>query len=159
MPGGPAQAADQNANRQHREQRRRRREAELVTPDGLLKLIETAGRTGDHRLAVQMPLDVHGQAVGRLVAARAVFLQALHHDPVQVAPHADESLSVAADVAGSGFSGFWSSLRHVGCSSIVLKPRRGTRRFLLPDGAAHFVQPGLAIAFWRQTASCPVSNS
>ena len=33
-----------------------------------------------------MPLEVRGQAVGRFVTARAVFLQTLHHDPVQIAP-------------------------------------------------------------------------
>jgi hypothetical protein len=32
-----------------------------------------------------MPLDVRRQAVGRLVAPGAIFFQALHHDPVQVA--------------------------------------------------------------------------
>ena len=31
-----------------------------------------------------MPFDVPDQAVGRLVTARPVLLQALHHDPVQV---------------------------------------------------------------------------
>src|ERR1022692_4066694 len=33
-------------------------EAELVTPHRPLKLVEEAGRTSDHRLAVQVPQDV-----------------------------------------------------------------------------------------------------
>ena len=61
------------------------REANLCRRTSFLKLIESAGRTGGDRLVVEMPLDVHRQAVGRFVTARAVFLQALHHDPVEVA--------------------------------------------------------------------------
>ena len=43
--------------------------------------------TGENRLVGQMPLDVHREADGRLVPARAILLERLHHDPVQVAPH------------------------------------------------------------------------
>ena len=49
-----------------------------------------------------MPLEVRRQAVGRFVTARAVLLQALHHDPVQVAPelvHAASSASAERRLA------------------------------------------------------------
>ena len=100
----------------------------------LLEQIQPAGRPRGYRVAVQMALDVHRQAVGRLVAPGAVFLQAFHHDPIQIAPHGtgqfrDTRFSLPAQRGGLG------------------QPQRaqaGGRpgRFLLADRAPHFVQPG-----------------
>ena len=38
-------------------------------------------------VARQVALDVAGQAAGRLVPPAAVFLEGLHHDPVEIAAH------------------------------------------------------------------------
>jgi hypothetical protein len=59
----------------------------LVAPGKLADPIPQRGRTGRHGLIAEVAGDVLGQAVGRLVAAGAVFLQALHHDPVQLTAH------------------------------------------------------------------------
>ena len=56
----------------------------LVSPHQLLETVEVARRTGEDRFIAQVTLNVHRQAVGRFVAARAVFLQGFHHDPVEV---------------------------------------------------------------------------
>jgi hypothetical protein len=32
-----------------------------------------------------MPLEIHREGVGRVVAALSILLQALHHNPVEVA--------------------------------------------------------------------------
>ena len=59
-------------------------EDESVFSNQLLETIERARRTGDDRLMVQVSLHVCRQTISRLISARAVFLQALHHDPIQV---------------------------------------------------------------------------
>ena len=56
-----------------------------IAPHELAQPVRGAGRPCQDRLVVQVPPQVHGQAVGRLVPAIAVLLQGLHHDPVQVA--------------------------------------------------------------------------
>ncbi len=43
-----------------------------------------AGRRGQHRLAGQVTLHVQGKTAGGLVPPRAVLLQCLHHDPIQL---------------------------------------------------------------------------
>src|SRR5262245_2248363 len=60
------------------------REGESVAPNRLLKPVRCTWRTGDHRFIVEVSLEISLKTVGRLVAAIAVFLQALHHDPIQV---------------------------------------------------------------------------
>src|SRR5439155_19503431 len=79
------QSAGHNTEHEQRDERRARREAKLVSPDGLLKFIKLAGWTGDHRLAAQMSFNVPSKAVSRFVTAREVFLQCFHHDPIQIA--------------------------------------------------------------------------
>src|SRR2546425_5803682 len=55
------------------------RSGQFVPPPGLLKLVSRARRPGYNGFVVQVPLQVGRQSVGRLVAARAILLQALHH--------------------------------------------------------------------------------
>ena len=55
-----------------------------VLPHELPQPVGPAGRGGQHRLVRQVPQDVGREAVGRLVAPRAVLLQRHHHDPVEV---------------------------------------------------------------------------
>src|ERR1043166_1831784 len=57
---------------------------QLVSLNGLLEAVEPARRSGDDGFVAQMTADVGREAVGGFVTARAVFLQALHHDPVEV---------------------------------------------------------------------------
>src|ERR1051326_1884412 len=42
---------------------------QLVSANEFLKAVEVAGRTGDDRFVLQMPLNVRGQAIGRFAAA------------------------------------------------------------------------------------------
>ena len=70
------QCQEYQADRHHRA---------LVPPHELPQPVRRRRRTGQHRLVVQVALDVGGEAVGRLVAPGAVLLQRLHHDPVQLA--------------------------------------------------------------------------
>jgi hypothetical protein len=81
---------------------------------------------------IQVPLKVHRQAICGLVAARAVLLDALHNHPFEI----------AAEVTGE----FWGietpALR--GGAEFVSRQRADTcrrpLRFLLANGAAHFVE-------------------
>ena len=79
--------ADCQTDHQRSNHRRAGSERQLVPANQFLEAIEVAGRTGNDRLIVQVPLYVRRQAVGGFVAAGAVFLQALHCDPIQVAAH------------------------------------------------------------------------
>ena len=84
-----------------------------------LEAVDRARAAGRGRASLsKMPLDVHGQAVGRLVAARAVLLQALHHDPIEVAAQAGES-------ASSGSACRCCAMVVSSASSIVLKRVEG----------------------------------
>ena len=69
----------------HRDRRGHRRP---VPPVELLEPISRAGGHGLHRFAGQIALHVGREAVGRVVATRAVLLQRLHHDPVEFAAQA-----------------------------------------------------------------------
>ena len=62
-----------------------RQDRPLVPPHELPQPVAHRRRARLHRLVVQVVLEVHRQAVGRLVAPRPVLLQRLHHDPVEVA--------------------------------------------------------------------------
>ena len=67
--------------------------------DELAEPIRRARRAGQHRLARSGSAARPGEAVGRLVAAGAVLLQRLHHDPVELAA-APASSSCAARSGG-----------------------------------------------------------
>ena len=92
------------------------------------------------------------QAIGGLVAAGAVLLEAFHDDPIEIA--AEE----------------WIELRRFDCderlavvvrsaSGSVLEARGRAERFLLADGAAHSVQPEPLAALWASKGVLPVSSS
>jgi hypothetical protein len=57
----------------------------LVPARHFLEPVKLTGRPGENRLILEMPFQVGGESVGRLVTPRAVLLQTLHHDPVEVA--------------------------------------------------------------------------
>src|SRR6185295_8046768 len=59
-------------------------EHEFVPANEFLEPVEFARRSRHYRFAVQKTPHVHRETIGRLVTARAILLQALHHDPVQV---------------------------------------------------------------------------
>ena len=56
-----------------------------VPPHEFAQPIPRRGWAGQNRLVVQVAIDVPRQLVGRLVAAVAILVQRLHHDPVQLA--------------------------------------------------------------------------
>ena len=60
-------------------------QAETVPPHELAQPIDGAGRPGRNRFIVQIPARIIASP-WQSRSAGAVFLQALHHDPVQVAP-------------------------------------------------------------------------
>ena len=60
-------------------------DAQAMSPYEFRKSVSRAGRTGQDRLIVEVPLDFQGHTVGGFVAAVAVLVQALHHDPVEIA--------------------------------------------------------------------------
>src|SRR5262249_37913779 len=63
---------------------RRHRKCRLVPPGELAAAIPRRRRAGQHRVILQIAVHVRRQGAGGLVAAVAVLLQALHHDPVQL---------------------------------------------------------------------------
>ena len=83
---------------------------------------------------MQVTLNVHPQAVGGLVTARAIFLQGFHHDPVEITTkEADEFRRVSPTVAGGA--------RQIGVQHRA-QTCRGAFGFFVADGLAHGVQPG-----------------
>jgi hypothetical protein len=58
---------------------------ELVPPNQFLKPIRRARGPGEDGFVIEVSLDVTREAVGRFVPPGAIFLQALHHDPVHIA--------------------------------------------------------------------------
>ncbi len=78
-------------HRQHRRQSQRRhrpaadRRAEEMAPEPLAESICDARRPRQHRLVVEVAGDVRRQLGGRSVAAVRIFLERLHHDPVEIA--------------------------------------------------------------------------
>ena len=64
---------------------RRRCEGRLVPKCELPKPIGCGRGAGDHRLIVQVTLDICGEPVSRFVSPPSILLERLHHDPVQFA--------------------------------------------------------------------------
>ncbi len=91
----PVEFARRNAqpDRQRYRHHGRSGESQLVPLNRFLEVVEPARRAGFDRLRAEMPLYVHRQAIGGLVAAGAVLLQTLHHDPVQIASKLVSSLA------------------------------------------------------------------
>ena len=124
--------ADARGGHEHRRHQGGGGEGGLVAPPGLLQPVSSARRPGDDGFVVQVPLEVRRQAVGRLVAAGAVLLQALHHDPVQVAPDQFHQMhAFGAVLFGGGGEGF--PLQRA-------QARARPRRLLFADRPAHGVQ-------------------
>ena len=61
-----------------------RRHSHPVAAGKLAQLVGSTRWTREDWLALQMTLDVHGQAVGCLISPIAILLQRLDHDPIQV---------------------------------------------------------------------------
>ena len=79
--------ADDRPHDQGSEHQCRREERHAIPPRKLAEAIRGRGGTGLYRLIVQIPRHVRGKCVGRFVAAVAILLQRLHHDPVKFASH------------------------------------------------------------------------
>ncbi len=91
--------------------------------------VDRAGRPGGHGLVVEIPFEIGGQPVGRLVTAASVLLQTLHHDPVKVAfEQADQLRRLGGTARGSGGEFFDREGRQA---------RARAHRFLLADRFAH----------------------
>ena len=102
-----------------------------VPPHELPQPVGRRRRAGRDRLVVEEPLDVVGQADGRLVPPLPLLRQRLHHDPVEVAPHQPRQPR-RLDRAG------WR--RGVGSASDVLIRLRRRRRLVLADHPQHLVE-------------------
>ena len=79
--------ADDAGDQREREQRARR-DGLLAPANELREPVEPARGRGEHGLVAQVARDVFGEAVRRVVAAPAVFLERLHDDPVEIAAQA-----------------------------------------------------------------------
>ncbi len=80
------------ANHQRGRNRSGRCKNQFVSPNKFPKAVRGAGGTCQHRFIVEVPLNVHCQAVRRFIAAGAIFLHRLHYDPIQVAAEDDNEL-------------------------------------------------------------------
>ena len=89
-----------------------------------------------HRLIRQVALQIGGQGAGGFVAAGAVFFQALHHDPVELAA---EHLTQAARVEAA-----LDRERRKGLGIQRADALAGTRRLVFADDPPHLVVAGVA---------------
>ena len=62
-----------------------RGEDQAIPPDHSAKAIELARWTSKNRLQRKVATQIGGQVVCRFVSAGSILLQALHHDPVEIA--------------------------------------------------------------------------
>jgi hypothetical protein len=109
-------------------------ERKLVPADQSAEAIGGARWPGDYRFIGQVALNVGRERIGRFVTARAVFLQTLHHHPVQVAAHEMHEFG-RLGMAGACDRG------QLGLSQRV-QARRGPRRLLVAQRAADAIQAG-----------------
>ena len=72
------------SNHQHGGYGERGSKSALVPANGLLQTVKGARWTSDDGFIAQVALDVSCQAISRLVPARTVLFQRLHHDPIQI---------------------------------------------------------------------------
>ena len=126
----------------------RGREQRLVALRELPEAIEERGRTRLNRLTPQVALDVGRQGAGGFVAPVPIFIQRLHHDPVELSPNriAQPSLIDLAAIGG----------REVGLSTDGRDPRTGARGLLLANHLAHAVETGLVqlrLVDWRRAGN------
>jgi hypothetical protein len=85
-------SAHEHANDERSSHSRASGKRELIPSNQFLKPVGRRSRPGDHRFVTQVPLEIRSETVCRLVTPRAVFLQALHDDPVEVAPQQRDRL-------------------------------------------------------------------
>ena len=105
----------------------------LVPPHKLPQPVCRRRRTRLHRFIRKVALYVHREAVGRLVAAVAVLLQRLHHDPIQFASHQLRQPRRFRPAVGGQ--------RRQALRRAQLRAR--FRRLLLADHPQHFQHAGL----------------
>jgi hypothetical protein len=60
-------------------------EEEFVPANQFLETVEIARRAGHYRFIGQVAPHIARQSVGRFVSPCAVFFQAFHHDPIEIA--------------------------------------------------------------------------
>src|SRR4051812_13668289 len=106
----PEAKKDAESERQHH--RARGSDGKLISPDGLLESIKITGRTSSNGFVMEMALNVHGQAVGGVVATRPIFLEALHNNPIQVAA---EQMGEPGSIYRTAFGGS-SQLQALQCA-------------------------------------------
>ena len=98
-----------------------------MSPQELAQPVSGAGRARLDRLVVQVPLDVSGQPAGGFVAPGAVFLEAAHDDPVELAAHVPGQFrGVAAALGGQARAAIpCDSVKRVlglgGSSSLIIR--------------------------------------
>ena len=129
-------AHDRSGEQRHRH-RRSGGERQLVAPERFPQSVERRGRAGHDWFIIQVALDVGGKSFGRLVAAGAVFFQALHHDPVEVAFElVAEPFRIG--VVGRGEPGAFAFL-----AERFAQAHARSRRFDFADDAPHFLVAGV----------------
>ena len=74
-----------HAGNQREQHQRSREHRSLVAAKEFSQPVGHRRRKGLHRLMVEIPFHVPRQPVDRRVPARAILLQTLHHDPVEIA--------------------------------------------------------------------------
>src|SRR5262245_24940204 len=109
-----------------------------MAPDELPHPVTGTRRCREDWLSTQVPSDVHRQFAGCLVATRAVFLQALHDDPIEI------TMEQAAQREGIGVS----VVRDRGCLVLALERRMVSRH------AGTLGRNGMTSAGRRLTAGC-----
>ena len=90
---------------------------------------------------IEVALDVRCDAVSRVITPGAVLLQALHHDPIEVAAHGvDEFLGRGKTAWGSFVRfGFCGPPQRLGRHQFS-ETGGGFGWFFVPDDAPHFVE-------------------
>jgi hypothetical protein len=122
----------------------------LVPTHEFLQSVELAGRAGEDRFVVEVALDVGREFQARGVPARAVLLQRLHHNPVQIGIDLLGGPGLGFRVWGSGFRVPSSGFRVPGSITLLAQPGARFGRLLLANDPAHLIQAGLEQALGRE---------
>ncbi len=103
-----------------------------MAADELAEEVARGGGTGEDDLIREVPLQIGGEAVGRVVAALAIFFEALHHDPIEIAAQGSGQLRALGVAALRGGREFVAVER--------FHARRRARRIDLADDPPDFIQ-------------------
>ena len=100
-----------------------------------MKFVKLAGRAGRNGFVGKKALDVEGQTIRGWITARAILLQRLHYDPIQI------SVNSANQRGRFGMA----SLRHARQILVgeLAQSCGRTNGFLLANHSADFIEPGL----------------